>query len=173
MIIALNDVFSNLNSKEEHSVDLDIQEMEYMGSTYPVRCSSFTLTLTNLQKGKARVEGNGTVTYCLSCDRCLRDTEVTENLELSYDILSPELVTDDDTRDEQDYIDGMLLNTDQLLSKEISLMWPMKVLCHDACKGICPVCGKNLNEGECGCDTFVPDPRMARLKDIFNQKREV
>ncbi len=40
----------------------------------------------------------------------------------------------------------------------------------DDCKGICPVCGQNLNEKECGCDTFVPDPRMAVIQDIFKNK---
>jgi len=30
------------------------------------------------------------------------------------------------------------------------------------------VCGKNLNEGDCGCDQFVPDPRMAAIKDIYD-----
>ena len=50
---------------------------------------------------------------------------------------------------------------------------PVKVLCKPGCKGICKQCGHNLNEGECGCDTFVPDPRMAAIKDIFNANKEV
>ena len=33
----------------------------------------------------------------------------------------------------------------------------------------CPKCGHNLNQGECGCDTFVPDPRFAGLADIMKQ----
>ena len=45
---------------------------------------------------------------------------------------------------------------------------PTKILCKPDCKGICKVCGKNLNEGDCGCDQFVPDPRMAAIKDIYD-----
>ena len=41
------------------------------------------------------------------------------------------------------------------------------------CKGLCPVCGKDLNTGACGCDTFVPDPRMAAIMDVFNANKEV
>ena len=49
----------------------------------------------------------------------------------------------------------------------------MKVLCKDNCKGICSRCGANLNKGDCGCDTWVPDPRMAAIQDIFKQFKEV
>ena len=50
---------------------------------------------------------------------------------------------------------------------------PVKVLCRPDCKEICKKCGHNLNDGDCGCDTFVPDPRMAAIKDIFNANKEV
>ena len=70
--------------------------------------------------------------------------------------------------DEMSFVTGYELDTDALVGNEILINWPMKVLCHEDCKGICTVCGKDLNDGECGCDTFVPDPRMAVIKDIFN-----
>ena len=49
----------------------------------------------------------------------------------------------------------------------------MKILCKEDCKGLCSVCGKDLNEGKCDCDTFVPDPRMAAIMDIFRENKEV
>ena len=70
-------------------------------------------------------------------------------------------------------MEGYSIDTDALLRNEISLNWPVKILCREDCKGLCPVCGRNLNEGDCGCDTFVPDPRMAALKDIFERSKEV
>ena len=68
---------------------------------------------------------------------------------------------------------GYELDVDTLINNEILINMPVKVLCKEECKGICPVCGGNLNEKECGCDTFVPDPRMAAIKDIFNANKEV
>ena len=44
---------------------------------------------------------------------------------------------------------------------------PVKILCKEDCKGICSVCGSNLNEGECGCDRFVPNAAFAGLSDLF------
>ena len=70
-------------------------------------------------------------------------------------------------------MNGYELDTEILIYNELLMSLPMKVLCKETCKGLCPVCGKNRNDGECGCDTFVPDPRMAAIKDIFNANKEV
>ena len=60
-----------------------------------------------------------------------------------------------------------------LVYEEILLGFPMKVLCQEDCKGICKVCGANLNQGECGCVRTEPDPRMSVIRDIFNNVKEV
>ena len=71
------------------------------------------------------------------------------------------------------YIDGYDLDVDRMVNEEILLGFPMKVLCQEDCKGICKVCGANLNQGECGCDRTEPDPRMSVIRDIFNNVKEV
>ena len=43
-------------------------------------------------------------------------------------------------------------------------------LCKPDCKGLCPVCGHDLNEGDCGCDRFVPDPRLAALQQLIDKE---
>ena len=65
------------------------------------------------------------------------------------------------------------LDVDRLIASELMVNLPMKVLCREDCKGICRKCGKNLNEGACGCDDSVPDPRMSVIQDIFKQFKEV
>lgn len=82
---------------------------------------------------------------------------------------------DDKLEDDGDFdvMEGYQLNVDVLVYNELLMNQPEKVLCKPDCKGICMKCGKDLNEGECGCDTFVPDPRMAVLQDIFKANKEV
>ena len=75
--------------------------------------------------------------------------------------------------DENNYIAGYELDVDALIADEMVLQWPMKILCKEDCKGICKVCGTNLNKSTCDCDQTVPDPRMAVFSDIFNQFKEV
>jgi uncharacterized protein len=42
----------------------------------------------------------------------------------------------------------------------------LKVTCRADCKGLCPQCGKNLNQEQCSCSREVEDPRWAALKDV-------
>ena len=48
----------------------------------------------------------------------------------------------------------------------------MRVLCSEDCKGLCPKCGRDLNEGECGCDLKEPDPRLAVLAQLLHDPEE-
>jgi len=71
------------------------------------------------------------------CGRCLEAAvkQITQEFHLSYD--KKKL--------------GQFLEVDEEIRQEIILNWPMKPLCKDDCKGICPGCGKNLNIEECSC----------------------
>ena len=116
----------------------------------------------------------------IPCDRCLKDVKVSVSADFAHQVTSPdqekgatEEASDDTSDEEQNFVSGYELDTDALISNEILIHMPVKVLCKDDCKGICSVCGHDLNEGECGCDRFVPDPRMAAIKDIFNANKEV
>ena len=70
--------------------------------------------------------------------------------------------------DEETYR-GKVIELDPLVEEQIALALPPYPVCQDGCKGLCPVCGANLNEGECGCDRKTPDPRWAGLEK-FRQK---
>ncbi|MBO4251351.1 MAG: DUF177 domain-containing protein [Clostridia bacterium] len=89
----------------------------------------------------AEVEGEIVYTLKGSCTRCLADTEKTYAVEFSesfgegeYPIVNGKI---DLTKPVDDII---IMNT------------PVAFLCRDDCKGLCPECGKNLNEGECKCN---------------------
>ena len=75
--------------------------------------------------------------------------------------------------DESNFIDGYYLDVDKMLYNEILVGWPTKVLCSEDCKGICSVCGQNLNEGICDCEDTGLDPRMSVVRDLFKNFKEV
>ena len=77
------------------------------------------------------------------------------------------------TVEDIDYLIGFDLDVDKLIYGEILVNWPMKVLCKEDCKGICKVCGMNLNKGDCNCQRTELDPRMAAIQDVFNKFKEV
>ena len=78
---------------------------------------------------------------------------------------------DVETVDEEPY-SGKTIDLAPALREQILLAVPPAPVCDDACKGLCPMCGKDLNAGDCGCEKTAIDPRWAKLKSIQLQKKE-
>ena len=74
-----------------------------------------------------------------------------------------------DEMDDIIYVESDEVDLDDLLVPELILDMDIAVLCSEDCKGLCPKCGKNLNEGDCGCDRRVIDPRLAKLQELLKQ----
>ena len=49
----------------------------------------------------------------------------------------------------------------------------MTMVCSESCKGLCPICGANLNRGQCGCQTQKVDARLSALESLLNDQKEV
>ena len=93
------------------------------------------------------------------CDRCLTESTGEQVHEFDEEF--------DKSAAVDDVIDVTELLRDVLLAGQ-----PMKNLCKPNCKGLCPVCGANLNDGECGCDKFIVDPRLAALQQLGIRNEE-
>lgn len=179
MLVNLSDVFSSEGMTASITVELEMTGFKSrLGNFSIIKKSPITLNLTNIGVGKARIEGSTELVFQTTCDRCLTEVPTVLTLSMEREVASPDTVPDgsadpEEGEDELDYMEGYQLNVETFVYNEILSNWPMKILCRNDCKGICKVCGQNLNLGECGCDTFVPDPRMAAIQDIFNANKEV
>ena len=78
---------------------------------------------------------------------------------------------DPETVDEELY-SGKTIDLAPALREQILLAVPPSPVCDEACKGLCPTCGKDLNAGDCGCEKTTIDPRWAALKSIQLEKKE-
>lgn len=63
-----------------------------------------------------------------------------------------------------------MLNLAEVCWEQFMLAMPVRPLCSDDCKGICPTCGQNLNTGQCGCSQTAGDPRLAALRNVKVKK---
>lgn len=93
------------------------------------------------------------------CDRCLRDVEMVANIAFEEKFANYE--TEDAAFFSGDEIDLTDAVRDTVLLNE-----PIGHLCKEDCKGLCKICGKDLNEGDCGCDRRIPDPRLSVLDNL-------
>ena len=173
MLWNLSDVFSSEGKVEEAEFSIDMTAFESGRGTFPiVEKTPIKLRAVNDGKGRALLQGRAAITQQMCCDRCLKEVPVVIELDITRKIASPEALSEDDDTDCMDDYQFQV-NIETLVYNELLMNQPEKVLCKPDCKGICPVCGRDLNEGECGCDTFVPDPRFAVLQDIFDANKEV
>ena len=108
----------------------------------------------------------------IQCARCLEPVrrEVQREFELLYRPLGAdrgkqqEGVSEDES--EIGYYEGEGVVLEEVLREQLLLAAPMRAVCRDECKGLCPQCGRNLNAGACQCPPPEADPRWAALKDL-------
>jgi uncharacterized protein len=108
----------------------------------------------------------------LPCSRCLEPFRwaVDEPFELTY-VPSSTLTTDSEREIKDDDFSAAVYQDDeidleQLIRERFEMSRPMKPLCRADCRGLCQVCGTNLNRGACACRPEWEDPRLAVLKKL-------
>lgn len=175
MLINLSDVLSDQHKTVEETVTLTMEAVRLKSGTYPIVNSGPVHIRAEHVKGKELlIHVDARVTVVIPCDRCLEDVnhEFVINSTKHVDLgLSDAELTEE--LDESNFIDGYHLDVDKLLFSEILSGWPEKVLCRPDCKGLCKVCGQNLNTGSCDCEEPGLDPRMSVVRDLFKNFKEV
>lgn len=122
-------------------------------------------TVTNFE-GDFLVEANGSTAVFMNCSRCLKPVK----LEVKFGIKENFSNTG---KEETETFLGDTIDLTSVVGRSILISLPMKVVCDEDCKGLCPICGKDLNEGDCGCDTTNIDPRFESLRSLFKLDEEV
>ena len=75
----------------------------------------------------------------------------------------------EDDRDDMYLIDGQSIELDDIIIPALLLEVDFAYYCKPDCKGLCPKCGKNLNEGPCSCSTREIDSRLAVLQKLLDK----
>ena len=152
MQIDISEIVSCENREVTEKVHIEQDAFVSRLGEFPITKSApFDLRIANREGSELLLSGETDLTVSIPCG-----TEVV-----------------DDEMEETDYLIGLNLDIDKLIYGEILVNWPMKVLCREDCKGICKVCGMNLNKGNCDCQRTELDPRMAAIQDVFNKFKEV
>ena len=128
------------------------------------------------QNDAYRVTGRVETRLRLECSRCVEPFEIPVDsaFELRYVPQSANTGNEEDEVAEDDlttaFYKDETLDLGELMHEQFVLALPMKPLCSDACKGLCPQCGTNLNKGTCDCKPAWKDPRLAALKGLLDKK---
>jgi uncharacterized protein len=129
------------------------------------------------------IRGNISTSVELECGRCLSemffpiDSEIEEQYSLSAAEEAghsadreAEVVQDDENEVPPGLFEGRIMNFAVLIRQAAILDIPLSPVCRETCRGLCPACGKNRNETECGCDSNSTSKPLSRLADLIKQK---
>jgi uncharacterized protein len=171
-------VFISLRELELHPVRFDVEipsgeinfdsklsqssELKAKGSAH----------LLNRSLGEIRVEGDLRVTIGGTCDRCVEPASVA--VENHFDLVyMPAAVAPKGGEDEIDeagvevgFYEGSGLELNEVLREVVLLALPMQMTCSEDCRGVCPKCGQNRNQGDCGCRVEATDDRWEKLRAL-------
>jgi uncharacterized protein len=117
------------------------------------------------------VRGNFEGVLQLRCSRCL--TAFSLPVEADFDLLlapAPDRVTEDEELSksdlDRDFYTGETVHLENILREQVLLALPLKPLCAEACQGLCPRCGADLNQETCQCPAEKSTSPLAILKNI-------
>ena len=105
------------------------------------------------------------------CARCGKPVEYDKETDVEFLLVKELEGEEDDLRDDVYLVESDVVELDDILIPELILDMEMAVVCDEDCKGLCPKCGKNLNQGDCGCVVKEVDPRLAVLQKFLDSKK--
>ena len=103
---------------------------------------------------------------CLTiCNKCLKEFTETVEVKLKDIYFQKELEEDSDN-----YIfTGYRVDIDKAIFDNLILNLPMRPICSEDCKGLCPICGQDRNKSSCECESFDGDERLSILRNFFDK----
>lgn len=174
MLIDISDVISCENKERTQQVQIGLTSFDSKLGKFPIiRKPPMELTIENRENKRLLIRGEASLCVEIPCSRCLKEVPTDLRIPVDKELIIEASAVRGEEPEDTGYLDGQSLDTDRLIYGEILMNWPAKVLCREDCRGICKVCGADLNDGECGCQRTEPDPRMASIQNIFNNFKEV
>jgi uncharacterized protein len=157
-ILSEDDAWFTECFKDSESTDFTLDKVD-------VNC------LVTKTSGTVFIKGSFTALIDICCSRCLEKTKQSIGADFAYTLIPAKAETREDlelTPEELEvsYYKGDFIDLGPIICEQIILQIPIKALCSEECKGLCPQCGVNLNTSSCGCRLNVVDNRMAVLKNF-------
>jgi uncharacterized protein len=169
-----------LQEQEHVSVDVSAQQCDLPSDSGKVVAPiHFEGELRKVEQ-EISIAGQITTTIELICARCLKTYQEALNDTFEVIYLPRTIIAqqnDEIELEERDldlsFYEGDHISLTELIRDQLLLVLPVKPLCRPDCAGLCPSCGKDLNEGPCNCTHESIDPRLAALQQLLPKDNTV
>ena len=164
MRLDLREIIANPGSQLSFSCEMETEGLDFP-SVRAYKDRPLAVGRVYNEAGVLHLEGTLTAELTCVCDRCGAEFESEKVTDLDA------VLVEEESEEHPEFfaLDGNELDLDEVLSTCFILDMETKFLCREDCKGLCPGCGKNLNEGPCGCRKQT-DPRFAVLEQLLDKE---
>lgn len=179
MKLDLNEIALNIGKRIKYVLDeKPIEDMEGVKGVEPIKGEAvFTNTGSTIV-----VRGNFNTTVELECARCLScflmkiDLPIEEELPIAgnteWEAGEDEEELGLPEEEKEPIFENNIFNLEEVLRQYILVAVPIKPLCSEECKGLCPQCGKNLAEGLCECKVDTVTSPFGALASLLKEEQE-
>ena len=166
MLLGLSKIIDSPGASVPFSVSVDLSDLRY-GVSCPVSEPVVAQGVVRNTAGVLLMKGNVITTIHGICDRCA--AEFDRFIDFPIDVVLVTELSNEENEDEWVFpLEGDSADLDDIVRTVFVLNLDSKLLCKDDCKGLCHRCGKNLNDGPCGCQKEL-DPRFAALRQLLEK----
>ena len=166
MLLGLAKIIDCPGASVSFSTRVDLRDLCY-GVSYPV--TEPVLAEGTVRNTAGVLVMTGSVSTCIHgiCDRCA--AEFDRDVEIPIDVVLVTELSNEENEDEWVFpLEGDSADLEDIVRTVFVLNLDSKLLCKPDCKGLCCRCGKNLNDGPCGCQKEI-DPRLAALRQLLDK----
>ena len=166
MHLGLKEIIHNPGAKLSFSEHVDLSDLLY-GTCYPVKEPVLASGVIRNTADVLLMVGTITGRIDGVCDRCASD--FVRDVEIPINVVLVEELSNEDSEDEGVFpLEAGTADLEEIVRTVFVLNLDSKLLCKPDCKGLCCRCGKNLNDGPCGCQKEL-DPRFAALRQLLDK----
>jgi len=166
MLLGLAKIIDCPGASVTFSTSVDLQDLRY-GNSYPVTEPVLASGTVRNTAGVLVMTGMVRTTIHGVCDRCAADFD--RDVEIPIDVVLVTELSNEENEDEWVFpLEGDSADLEDIVRTVFVLNMDSKLLCKEDCQGICCRCGKNLNDGPCGCQKEL-DPRFAALRQLLDK----
>ena len=166
MLLGLAKIIDNPGASVDFSTSVDLSDLQY-GTVCPVSEPVLASGTVRNTAGVLMMTGMITTTIHGVCDRCASDFDRDEEIPINV-VLGTELQNEENEDEWVFPLEGDSANLEEIVRTVFVLNLDSKMLCKDDCEVLCCRCGKNLNDGPCGCQKEL-DPRFAALQQLLDK----
>ncbi len=166
MLLGLSKIIDCPGASIPFSASIDLRDLQY-GESFPVSEPVLASGTVRNTAGVLVMTGSIHTTIHGVCDRCASDFD--SEVELPIDVVLVTELSNEENEDEWVFpLVSDCADLEDIVRTVFVLNMDYKLLCKPDCKGLCCRCGKNLNDGPCGCQKEI-DPRFAALKQLLEK----